>query len=147
VSHRVLLAAVLALAPFTAAAQQIQPGKWVSSSKITSLQAENLPPGMAANLAAEPPDTDTRCVTPSEAASGFQKMLQEKDQNCTFTNATFTGGVMDVQRVCKGADGTTTFHMHGPFSPTGFNVNAAGTGPHGFKLTMIFTAKRVGACG
>jgi hypothetical protein len=141
-----LLAAGLCCLPLVAQAQQVQPGQWTSSSRITHVEGPGLPPAMAQAMTSEPADTDTRCIGAKEAATGLQEMLKEKGQNCTMTGNSFTGGVLDATRACRGNGGESVIHLHGPVTPTGFTLTAAGTGPHGIKMSMTFTAKRIGAC-
>lgn len=137
---------LLALAPPAAMAQQVAPGEWSVSSRITQVEGKNLPPAMAEAMASEPADTDTRCIGAKEAANGLQDMLKEKDQNCTMTDSSFTGGVLDATRACRGNGGESVIHLRGPVTPNGFTLTASGTGPHDIKMSMIFTAKRIGAC-
>jgi hypothetical protein len=136
----------LALMPLAAMAQQVTPGQWSVSSRVTHVEGPGLPPSIADAMTSEPADTDTRCVTAKEAAAGLQEILKEKDQNCSMTNTSFTGGVLDATRACRGNGGESVIHLRGPIAPTGFTLSASGTGPHGMKMTMIFTAKRIGAC-
>ncbi|HEY4275573.1 MAG TPA: DUF3617 domain-containing protein [Rhizomicrobium sp.] len=145
---RLMLAAAVLLCaiPFAASAQQVQPGQWTYSSKITHIEGDHVPPGMAQALASEPPNTDTKCLTAAEAAHGLENMLKEKDKECTLTSNAFAGGVLDATRSCKSASGTNIVHLHGPVTPTGFTLNATGTSGRGIKIDMVFTAKRVGAC-
>jgi hypothetical protein len=142
----IFLAAGLCCLPLAAMAQQVAPGEWTTSSRVTHVEGKNLPPAIAQAMASEPADTDTRCVTAKEAANGLQDMLKEKDQNCSMTNNAFAGGVLDVTRTCKGNGGESVIHLRGPVTPTGFTLTATGTGPHDLKMSMLFTAKRIGAC-
>jgi hypothetical protein len=136
----------LALMPLNAQAQQVQPGQWSTSSKITHVEGAGLPPAIAQAMTSEPPDTDTRCISAQEAATGLQDMLKEKGQLCAMVTHSFTGGMLDATRSCKGNGGESVIHLHGPVTPTGFTLDATGTGPHGLKMAMTFTAKRLGAC-
>jgi hypothetical protein len=141
-----LCVVALALVPPAAQAQQLQPGQWNSSSKLIHIEGAGLPPAMAEAMTSEPPDTDTRCVDAKQAATGLQDMLKEKNQMCAMVTHSFAGGVLDATRSCKGNGGVSVIHLHGPVTQTGFTLDADGTGPHGVKMAMRFTAKRLGAC-
>ena len=122
-------------------AQAIQPGKWSMTTRILSFRMKGVPPRMA--TAMQQPITDETCVTPARAAEGFKAMMR-KDADCTTKNVSVSGGILDAVAICK----DRTMHLHGPFSPTGYNLNAQvnGTKSNATSMTMTMVAKRIGTC-
>jgi hypothetical protein len=93
----------------------IQPGNWETTTRFTSVEIPGMPPAMAkqmqAQLANQPPQT--RCITPAEAANPTGGMMgSQNPQGCTFTEQTFSGGVIRVRARdrsgCRGKAATPT---------------------------------------
>lgn len=138
---------LLLLIPGIAPAQQVQPGLWAWSSKITSMSGPRVPPSMVASLKSEPPAADKQCLSPAEAKEGFVNMLRRKSPDCSVTSNTLRAGSADILATWKsGGRSPMTMHLHGPFSPTAFSLTADSHSDD-MTMSMIFSAKRVGACG
>ena len=133
----------LALTPLAAQAQQVQPGQWSSTGKITHMEGPGLPPQMVQSMMSAPPTTNLRCVDAKDAAAGLAQMMSGKNQDCTVTGNSFAGGVLDLTRSCKAG---LVVHLRGPVTPTSISLDVTSTDPRGMKMAMTFTAKRIGAC-
>jgi hypothetical protein len=132
-----------------ASAQQVQPGLWESSSKVTAMSGPDMPPNVSAMMASRPPIVVKQCIRPADAAKGFEQMLKDKSRQCVVKSSRTIGGVIDVQSQCTSNGQVSTMHMHGPFTPTAYTLNSEMvlSGESKMKMSMIFSAKRIGPCG
>ncbi len=128
-----------------AVAQAVQSGEWTMTTRILSMEGARMPPAMAEAM--KEPKTNQVCVTSEKAAQGFRGLMQT-DSDCQSKSVKISGGVLDAEAICKGDSGTRTMHVHGPYAPTGYNLNAqiSKTGPRPTTMTMTMIAKRIGAC-
>ena len=90
----------------------LQPGQWEMTTKMTDIEMPGAPPAMAAQMKqamAAQAQTQTRCITPQEAANPAGGMMSPSGnaQGCTFTKQTFSGGTIDVAGSCPAPAGGT----------------------------------------
>ena len=130
-------------------AQQVQPGLWQSTSKITAVSAPDMPANVTKMMAGQPPMVSKQCIRPADAAKGYDEMLKDKARNCVVKSSRYVGGVMDVQTQCTGQGQVSTMHMHGPYSPTAYTLTSEMTMSNAempMKMTMIVSGKLLGPC-
>ena len=142
----VLAAAAAALIASPAAADvQMQPGLWRVEQKVTSVEMENAPPGMAD--AARRSRVSQDCITPEEAAAGPSSMFKN-DRQCRLVRESSDGGRYEAVVVCNQDGGTSTVTLTGNFGATRFELTAAMeiTGRRPMKLTVVMTGERLGEC-
>ena len=132
----------------------IQPGNWETTTRFTSVEIPGMPEAMAkqmqAQLANQPPQT--RCITPAEAANPTGGMMgSQNPQGCTFTEQTFSGGVIRVRGSCPGPGGQGQIRMswEGSYTDTTMtgNVTTEMTGgPQTMRMSGTINSRRTGDC-
>jgi len=138
----------------------IMPGQWETTSEIVDVTIEGAPQGMPANMADMMKGRKTvskNCITPEQAANPSAEMLNDqKNNSCTYSNFSLSGGLVKGNVSCPAGDGgTATVALNGSYAPDSYvmtmKVDAAGMGsggPAGMKMmmTMQTTGKHIGDC-
>jgi hypothetical protein len=133
----------------TAHAQQVQPGLWESTSRMTAISAPNMPPEATAAMTRRPPTIYKQCIRPADAAKGFQEMLKDKSQSCSVKSSRYVDGVLDIVSQCSAQGQTSTMHMHGPYSATAYTLTSDMTMNNAempMKMSVQIAGKRLGPC-
>ncbi|MGZ8999364.1 MAG: DUF3617 domain-containing protein, partial [Allosphingosinicella sp.] len=104
---------------------QIQPGMWETTSRMTNVEVPGMPPAVAAQMKAQmasQAQTQSQCITPEQAANPAGKMLNQggEAQGCQFSDSTFAGGRIKVRGTCPGpaGAGTATMSWEGTYTAT-----------------------------
>jgi hypothetical protein len=145
-------------------AVSLQPGQWETTTRMTSIEVPGAPEAMVTQMRAQlanRADTQSRCITPQEAANPAGNMLNPGGggQGCTFTDNTFAGGVINVNGSCAGPGGRGSMRMglQGSYTATTIEgrVSAEVTAPPGaappgtpqtVRMSGTMTARRTGDC-
>ena len=141
---------------------QIQPGMWETTSRMTEVEIPGMPPAMAEQMKAQlanQTQTNSQCITPEQAANPAGNMLNQGGdaQGCTFADSTFSGGVIRVRGTCPGPGGAgqATMSWEGTYTATTMEgrivaeVTAppgAAPGPQNIKMSGTLTSRRTGDC-
>ncbi len=152
----VLLAPSLALiAACSGGADSLQPGQWEMTTRMTDVTVPGMAPAMAAQMKAavtNQPQTQTRCITPAEAANPAGGMMSPSGnpQGCTFTSQTFSGGAINVAGSCPGpGGGTVQTSLEGTYTATTMDTRISANvegGPQPMRMSGTMTGRRTGDC-
>jgi hypothetical protein len=141
----------------------LQPGQWEMTSRMTEIEVPGVPEAVAAQMRAamaNQAQTQSRCITPAEAANPAAGMMNPTGsaEGCTFTNQTFAGGVINVAGSCPapGGRGQVTTTLAGTYTATTMTttiraeVTSPPGGPPGMPQTVrmsgTMAARRTGDC-
>ena len=136
----------------------LQPGQWESTIQFTEFDVPGMPPEMANQMRQMmgQPQTNRSCMTPEDAANPAGDMVSgEGNQNCQFSESTFSGGTIRVRGTCRDpSGGTSQMSMQGSFTATSMQARITteqqgGAGaPAGQSMRMSgnLSARRVGDC-
>ena len=162
--RQLLLAAPMALLfACSGSAVSLQPGQWEMTTAMTDVQVPGAPPAMAAQMKqamASRPQTESRCITPEEAANPTRGMMNPGGdaQGCTFTDQTFAGGVIRMAGSCPApaGGGSVRTSLTGTYTATTMEaqiqaeVDAGASAPQGMprniRMSGTMTARRTGDC-
>ena len=141
---------------------QIQPGMWETTSRMTDVEVPGMPPAMAEQMKAQMANqtqTQSQCITPEQAANPAGSMLSQGEdaQGCTFSDSTFSGGVIRVRGTCPGPAGAGTATMSWEGSYTATTMEGAITaevqappgpegGPQTIRMSGTLSSRRTGDC-
>jgi hypothetical protein len=140
--------AILAIIlPGVAISQQVKPGSWTWSSKITSVSGKAATTSMVQAIRTDPANSGNQCLSAGEAYQGLARILRNKMGTCAVGRSTVTNGTLDIQAKCTNAGQVTDVHLRGPFTSSAFSLSGTGTSASGVNVSMNFSAKRVGTCG
>lgn len=99
---------------------QIQPGMWETTSRMTEVEMAGIPPAAVEQMKA--PQTQSQCITPEQAANPAGNMLNQgaENQGCQFPDSTFAGGRINVRGTCQGPNGqgSATMSWQGTYTAT-----------------------------
>ena len=133
----------------------IQPGNWETTTRFTTVEIPGLSGEMAKQMQsqlANQTNTQTRCITPAEAANPTGGMMGANNpQGCQFSEQTFSGGVIRVRGTCPGPGGQGQIRMswEGSYTPTtmqgNINTEISG-GPQNMRMAGTLTSRRTGDC-
>jgi hypothetical protein len=150
-----LLAPTMALIVACGSNTALQPGNWEMTTKMTDIELPGQPPAMAAQMKqamAAQAQTQTRCITPQEAANPAGGMMSPSGnaQGCTFSKQTFSGGTIDVAGSCPvPTGGRAETSLTGTYTGTEMNAritaNVTG-GPQQMRMSGTLTGRRIGDC-
>ncbi len=131
-----------------------QPGQYETSVQITDFTVPGIPPEQVAQMRQimGRPINSTYCLTPEEAARGYEEMMRESSQgDCTFERFDVSGGKVDAIAQCVGEDGQSgTMTVSGTVRSDGSDMvmtgqqNIEGVGPT--QMEMKMTSQRIGEC-
>lgn len=145
------------------ASDSIQPGQWETTVRMTEIELPGVPEPVAAQMRqamANQAQTQSRCITPEEAANPTRGMVNPSGdaQGCTFTDQTFAGGRIQVAGNCPapGNQGSVTTTMTGSYTPTTMEAqvtaevrpgaSAPPGGPQVVRMRGNMTSRRTGDC-
>src|SRR5215216_4936284 len=92
----------------------IQPGQWETTTRFSSVEVPGMAPEMAKQMQsqlANQAQTQTRCITPAEAANPTGGMMGQNPAGCNFTDQVFSGGVIRVHGTCQPPGGQGQIRM------------------------------------
>ena len=154
--------ALLATACSGGGSDQIQPGMWETTSRMTDVQVPGMPAAQAAQMKAamaNQAQTQSQCITPEQAANPAGNMLNQGGdaQGCQFSDSTFAGGRINVRGTCPGpaGAGTATMSWEGTYTKTTMEgritaeVQApagAQGGPQTIRMSGTLASRRTGDC-
>ena len=161
--HLLLAAPMALLFACSGSAVTLQPGQWEMTTTMTDVQVPGAPEAMAAQMKAamaSQPRTESRCITPEEAANPTRGMMSPSGnaQGCTFTDQTFAGGVIRMAGTCPApaGGGQVRTSLEGSYTATTMEarlsaqVDAGASAPPGMprniSMTGTMNARRTGDC-
>ena len=133
----------------------IQPGNWETTTRFTSVEMPGMPAEMAKQMQsqlANQANTQTRCITPAEAANPTGGMMgSDNPQGCQFSDQTFAGGTIRVRGTCPGPGGQGQIRMswEGSYTDTTMqgNITTEVTGgPQPMRMSGTINSRRTGDC-
>lgn len=106
----------------------IEPGEWEFTMAIDEISAPEAPEAARAQVEATkpPPQVQTVCVTPEEAADPDGGMFAPQgDDTCQNIDFTMADGRMDMEAQCQapGMPGQMTMTMDGAYDRTSFTTD------------------------
>ena len=154
--------ALIAAACSGGGSDQIQPGMWETTSRMTDVQMPRMPPAMAEQMKAQmasQTNTQSQCITPEQAANPAGNMLNQggEAQGCQFADSTFADGRINVRGTCPGPGGAgrATMAWEGTYTATTMEgritaevqapAGAAG-GPQNIRMSGTLSSRRTGDC-
>lgn len=150
------IAAVAAIAACSGGSVALQPGQWEMVTKVTDAEVPGAPPAMAAQMkqaiASTPPQTQSRCISPAEAANPVAGLANPSGNaaGCTFGKQTFAGGRIDIAATCPSpTGGTMQTTFAGTYTATTMNINFSANiqgGSQQVRTSGLLTARRTGDC-
>ena len=151
-----LLAPTLVLAiACSGSSGTIQPGNWETTTRFTSVEMPGMPEAMAKQMQsqlANQTQTQTRCITPAEAANPTGGMMgAQNPAGCQFSEQTFSGGVIRMRGTCPAPNGQGQIRMSWEGSYTATEMSGALTtevtgGPQPMRMSGTITSRRTGDC-
>ena len=158
-----LTPAVALIAACSGSSDSIQPGQWEMTTRMTEIEVPGAPEALANQMRtamANQAQTESRCITPEEAANPTRGMMNPtgKAEGCTFTDQTFAGGRISLAGSCPapGGQGTVTTNLTGTYTATTMEtqvraeVQAGANAPPGMPRTVrmsgTMTGRRTGDC-
>lgn len=158
----VLLAPCVLLFACSGSSNSLQPGQWEFTTRMTNVEVPGVPEAVAAQMRAamaNQTQTQSRCITPEEAANPTAGMMNPSGSasGCTFTDQVFEGGRIQVAGTCPapGGAGNVRTSLTGSYTPTTMEtqlqaeVQSTG-GPPGtpqtVRMTGTMNARRTGDC-
>lgn len=144
-------------------ADQIQPGMWETTTRMTEIELPGMPPEIAEQMKAQiqnQSQTQSQCITREQAANPAGKMLSQGPdaQGCNFSDSVFEGGRINVRGTCPGpgGQGSATLSWEGRYTETTMEgrvsaevqapAGAAGSGPQTIRMAGTLSARRTGDC-
>jgi hypothetical protein len=133
----------------------IQPGNWETTTRFTSVEIPGMPEAMAKQMQsqmANQTNTQTRCITPAEAANPTGGMMgAQNPQGCTFSESTFSGGRINVRGTCPGPGGQGQISMNweGTYTETTMRGDISTEitgGPQNMRMRGTIESRRTGDC-
>ncbi len=105
-----------------------QPGQYDLDVEVVSFDMPGAPEGMLEQMrsAMEGAYADSFCLTPEEAAKGFEEQLGQvaQDAQCNFNDMSVDGGKVSARAVCDLEGGTMNLAMNGTVSSTSSDITA-----------------------
>ena len=142
---------IIAAAP-AASDGTIQPGQWETTTHFTTIEIPGMPPQVAEEVTRQMrPETALRCITPAEAANPTGEMLSRPEENCRFSQVTFSGGRIHVEGACPAPDGNGEMRLswEGSYTDTRMGgtitTQMTGTEPE-MRLAGTIDSRRIGDC-
>jgi len=140
---------------------QIQPGMWETTTRMTEVEVPGMPPAVAEQMKAQMANqtqTQSQCITAEQAANPAGNMLSQGSdaQGCNFSDSTFAGGRINVRGTCPGPNGqgSATMSWEGTYTATEMTgritaevQGPAGTaGPQQIRMSGTLSSRRTGDC-
>ena len=125
-----------------------QAGQWESTSQITNVIGDGLPPGMADMMTSQV-HTTSHCITQEEIDDSPQAMFDQSDGQCQYTSFEMGGGQLNAKAVCTTPQGNMQMEMTGTYTPTAYeskNVMVMSTPMGNITMDAKSSGKRTGAC-
>ena len=150
-----LLAPTLALAAACSGnSDSIQPGNWEFTTRFTSVEMPGMPEAMAKQMQsqmANQTQTQTRCITPAEAANPTGGMMgAQNPEGCQFSEQTFSGGTIRMRGTCPvPGQGQMQMSWEGRYTDTTMEGNLTtelSGGPRAMRMAGPLNARRTGDC-
>lgn len=130
----------------------IQPGRWISTVSIDSMEMPGMPPQAAEQMKkmVAGAHTSETCLTPEEAKQPKAKFFSGNDQ-CRYDHFTMTGGKIDAELHCTQNGTSQVMQMTGNYSADSYTMHmqsrTEGTGAgQDMSMKMTVDSKRVGPC-
>lgn len=150
---RKLAIAGIATIAIATSAWAIEPGNWETNSRMTDLDLpSDLPPqaaDMMRNILGGEGITAESCITQEDLDQSPERMFQETNGECEYTEFDMSGGELHAVARCDGGQGVMNMTMDGTYTSDTYDMTMqmqgdAGMGP----MTMTFevTGRRLGAC-
>jgi hypothetical protein len=146
---------VLLLAACSSAPTTIQPGQWETTTQFSTIEAPGMPEAAltAMRAQANQAQTNSSCITPQQAANPVGDLMNPQNGagNCTFTDSTFSGGVISVHGSCPAGPGGGQMRMSWEGSYTATTMQGAFTtefqgGPQSMRMIGTMSGRRTGEC-
>lgn len=149
--RRLLFISAIALIATSAAA--IEPGEWSSTTRMTDI-------GLPANVPAQVADmmrrqmndnamTSSSCVTQDDIDNAPERMFQESQGQCEYSQFDMSGGALSAVAQCTTDQGTMDMTMSGTYTDTTYAMimNMQMESPMGsMTFTSEVSGQRVGPC-
>lgn len=134
-----------------------QPGLYRMVTKITDIAIPGMPPEMAAQakgMFSATGQTEEYCLTPEDAAKGFEEMTRRSAEgNCKYERFSADGGKLDAKMSCQtGAGMVTNSELSGTFTATGseLSMKSDATSPDmpggAMRMAGTISTQRIGDC-
>ncbi len=151
---RKLAIAAIATATIATSAWAIEPGNWEATSRMTDITLpSDLPPqaaDMMRNILGGEGVTAQNCITAEQLENSPQRMFDDTNGECRYTEFDMSGGEIHAVAQCEGDQGTMNMTMNGTYTDTTYNMTMQMQGemPMG-PMTMTFdvSGRRLGPCG
>lgn len=136
-----------------ASAAAIEPGNWEATTRATDIQLSSEIPPQVADMMRDAMGnrtfSNTSCVTREDLDSAPERMFQETDGECRYTEFDMTGGTLRGVAECNTDQGTMTMTMDGTYTDTSYDMTMTMSGDVGMgpmSMTYEVTGRRLGAC-
>ena len=147
--------AIVLAAACSSQSDSIQAGQWETTTRFTTVEVPGMPPEIAKQMQtqmANQANTQTRCITPAEAANPTGGMMgSDNPQGCQFSDQTFSGGTIRVRGTCPGPGGQGQIQMswEGRYTATTMEGNITteiSGGPQNMRMAGTIQSRRTGDC-
>lgn len=148
-----LFMACMATSGLAASQSSILAGNWEATSVLSDL---TLPPGMPAGAEDMMRDmlggegmTSQSCVTQEDLDQAPERMFEETNGDCRYTEFDMAGGEIHAVAQCNTDGGEMTMQMDGTYTATSYDMDMRMQGDAGMgAMTMAFdvTGTRLGDC-
>lgn len=150
--RKLAIAGIATLAVATSA-WAIEPGNWEATSRMTDITLpDGLPPqaaSMMRDILGGEGITAQNCITQEQLDTAPERMFQETNGDCQYTEFDMSGGEIHAVAQCEGDQGTMHMTMNGTYTDTTYamTMQMQGEMPMG-PMTMTFDVegRRLGAC-
>ena len=137
-------------------AMVVNPGQWLSSVELESVEVPGMPPEFAAQMKKTMAKVATghkTCLTKEQAMKPKEDFFAGASSNCRYDKFSMDGGKMTGTMRCTSPQGggTQLIEFDGTYSPDSYEMRMAsaveGASPSGpMKMVMRVTSKRTGEC-
>lgn len=148
-----LAVAGLATIAVASSAWAIEPGNWEATSRMTDVQLPgDLPPqaaDMMRGMFGGEGMTTQSCVTQDQLDNAPERIFQETNGECRYTEFDMSGGQLHAIAQCNTDQGTMDMSMDGSYTDTTYDMTMSMRGDMGMgPMTMTFdvTGRRLGPC-
>lgn len=131
------------------ASDEIKPGEWEATARITSASMAGAPPGIGKALGEGQRTTRRYCVMPGMATQqSLQDLLREHD-GCQMSRFVAVRGRISAQMTCSQRGGRIDARLNGAYTATSFHASsrASVSGPMNFSLSGVTQGRWIGPCG
>jgi len=150
---RKLAIAGLATIAVATSAWAIEPGNWEATSRLNDVTLPpDMPPqaaDMMRSMLGGEGITSQSCVTQEDLDQSPERMFEESNGECRYTEFEMSGGTVHGVAQCQSDQGTMNMTMDGTYTDTTYEMTMSMQGNMGMgPMTMTFdvTGRRLGAC-